>query len=121
MSAREEPVRLDPERLQSLFDELGERGAEEVVCRAMEEIAVRLSVAERLHDDGRYPEMRRSVRSLVGIADQIGLRAVSRIAGDVTASIDAGDVIALSATLSRLLRVSERSLTAIWDIQDMRI
>ena len=38
-----EQVRVDQERLGILYDQLGESGAEDVVCRAMEELALRMS------------------------------------------------------------------------------
>ncbi|MGB2200579.1 MAG: hypothetical protein ACPH5G_04515 [Pseudooceanicola atlanticus] len=114
-------MRLDPDRLQELYKQLGEAGAEDVVCRAMEELAVRLSHTERLFRQHKLVEMRKAARSLTGIADQIGMNALSRVAGDVTRCIDARDAVALAATLSRLLRIGERSLTAIWDMQDVPV
>ncbi|WP_175581761.1 hypothetical protein [Pseudooceanicola sp. HF7] len=114
---QQEDVRLDPGRLESLFLQMGEAGAEDVLCRAMEEIALRLSHTERLFRQGRMEEMRKSARSLVAIAEQIGMNALARVAGDVTCCIDAADEVALTATLARLLRVGEQSLTAVWDLQ----
>ncbi|WP_420541514.1 hypothetical protein [Pseudooceanicola atlanticus] len=119
--SQDEPVRLDPDRLQELYKQLGEAGAEDVVCRAMEELAVRLSHTERLFRQHKLVEMRKAARSLTGIADQIGMNDLSRVAGDVTRCIDARDAVALAATLSRLLRIGERSLTAIWDMQDVPV
>jgi hypothetical protein len=46
---------------------------------------------------------------------------VSQVAEDVILSIDRSDDTAVAATLSRLLRIGERSLTAIWDMQDITI
>lgn len=118
---QDEPVRFDPDCLQALYEELGETGAEDVVCRAMEELAVRLSLVERLFRQGKSGEMRKAARSLMGIADQIGMKTLRRVAGDVMVCIDAGDPVALAATLSRLLRIGERSLSEIWDLQGMQI
>ena len=119
--AQEEAVRLDPDRLHSLYEQLGEAGAEDVVCRAMEELALRLSLVERLYRQDRLGEMRKAARSLTGIADQIGMNTLCRVAMDVTLCVDAGDPVALAATLSRLLRIGERSLTEIWDMQGVRM
>ncbi len=110
-------MRLDPDRLDALFDQLGETGAEDIVCRAIEELAARLSHAERCSREGRIEEMRKSTRSLIAIADQIGMSLLARVAGDVTASIDTGDHVSLAATFARLLRIGERSLCEIWDVQ----
>lgn len=116
-----ENVRLNPDRLQGLYLQLGETGAEDVVCRAIEELAVRLSHCERLWRQHDHVALRKSARSLIAIADQIGMVALARIAGDVTGSIDAQDDVAVGATLTRLIRVGERSLTAVWDLQDLSV
>jgi hypothetical protein len=114
---QDERVRLDPQRLDTLFDQQGETGAEDIVCRALEELAARLSHAERCYREGRIADMRKSSRSLIAIADQVGMSLLAGVAGDVTASIDAGDHVALAATFARLLRIGERSLCEIWDVQ----
>lgn len=116
-----ETVRLDCDCLDALVSQLGEAGAENVICRALEEVAVRLSHAERCHREGRLADMRRSVRSLIAISDQIGMGALARVAGHVTACIDSGDPIALAATLARLLRIGESCLGEMWDIRDLTI
>ncbi len=118
---QEERVRLDPDRLQQLYEQLGEAEAEDVVCRAMEEVAVRLSHTERLYRQERMRDMRKSASSLIAISEQIGMNALATVARDVTRCIDNGDIVALGATLARLLRVGERSLTAIWDLQDVTV
>lgn len=118
---QDEVVRLDGDRLEALYAQLGETGAENVVCRALEELAVRLSHTERCYREGRTADMRKSARSLVAIADQIGMRMLARVARDVTDCVDAGDHIALAATLSRLLRIGERSLSEVWELQDLSI
>ncbi len=116
-----ENVRLDPGKLSELYTELGETGAEDVVCRAIEELAVRLTHCERLWRQNDIANLRKSARSLIAISDQVGMTAMSGIARDVTQAIDAEDPAAVSATLFRLIRVGERSLTAIWDQHDLTI
>lgn len=116
-----EQVCVDQERLGALYSQLGESGAEDVVCRALEELALRMSHCDRLYRQQSWPELRKNTRSLIAIADQIGMQKLSQVAGDVTRCIDAGDPNGLAATLSRLLRIGERSLTAIWDMQDITI
>ncbi len=110
---------LDQDRLGTLYDQLGEEGAESVVCRAMEELAVRLAECNTLWQRNRVDQLRKNARSLIAIADQIGMRRLAHVARDVTACVDNADEIALAATLSRMLRIGERSLTAIWSMQDI--
>jgi len=116
---QDETVALDADRLEALYLQLGESNAEDVVCRALEELAARLSYSERCHREGRLEDMRKSTRSLIAIADQIGMEPLARVAGDVTECIDNGDRTALAATFARLLRIGERSLCEIWDLQDI--
>jgi hypothetical protein len=119
--ATSETVRLDQDQLNGLYQQLGDVAAEDVVCRAIEELAVRLAYSERMYRENDGANMRKSVRSMVAIADQIGMHSLSRVAHDVTQCIDDNDQIALAATLARLLRIGERSLTAVWDLQDLSI
>lgn len=100
---------------------MGHAGAEDVVCRAMEELALRMAHCDRLFRAQDMAELRKSSRSLIAIADQVGMHLLARVAGDVTNCIDSGDTVALAATLGRLMRTGEGSLTAIWDLQDITI
>ncbi|MFY9212763.1 MAG: hypothetical protein WAO69_16740 [Aestuariivita sp.] len=116
-----EQVRLDSDSLGALYRQLGEANADEVICRAVEELAVRLTQSERLWREGDWAALRKSVRSLVAISKQVGMSKLSRVAGDVITALDNNDAVAAAATLTRLLRVGERSLTAVWDLQDLSI
>lgn len=112
---------MDHDRLGVLYAQLGPSGAEDVVCRALEELALRLTHCETLYRQSDRDGLRKNTRSLIAIADQIGMSALSRAADVVTDCIDQGDEVALAATLSRLIRVGERSLLAVWDIQDINL
>ncbi len=116
-----ENARLDPDRLDALYKQLGHGAAEDVVCRAMEELAVRLAHIDALFREGDRDDMRKNTRALIAIAEQIGMMGLARVGGHVVDCIDDRDSIALAATLSRLTRLGERSLTAIWDLQDLSI
>ena len=116
-----EQVCVDQERLGLLYTQLGEVGAEDVVCRAMEELALRLSHCKKLHKAQDRAGLRKSVHRLIAIAEQVGMALVARVAADVVICIDAGDDTATAATLSRLIRSGERSLSAIWDLPEITI
>lgn len=116
-----EKVYVDQDRLTALYSELGEAGAEDVICRAMEELASRLSHCSRMYRAEDWENLRKCVRSLIAISDQIGMVVLSRVCRDVIHTIDSGDQSATAATLTRLLRLGEQSLTAIWDLQDITI
>jgi hypothetical protein len=116
-----ESIDVDQDRLNALYTQLGEAGAEDVVCRAMEELALRLSHCDRQFRTSAWVDLRKSVRSLIAIADQIGMSAVSTVASHVTDCIDQENKIALAATLGRLIRIGEESLTTVWNLQDIKI
>ncbi|MFT6674941.1 MAG: hypothetical protein ACJAVM_001127 [Sulfitobacter sp.] len=114
-----EQINVNQDRLGALYSQLGEAGAEDVVCRALEDLARRLTQCENHFRDAEWDHLRKSARSLIAISDQIGMADLAKVAGDVALCIDKNDATALAATLSRMFRIGERSLTAIWDIDHM--
>ena len=117
----EEVVRLEPDRLLALYAELGQTAADRVVCRAMEDMAVRLSDIQGFATGADWDGLIRSARLLGKVAIQVGMTTLARVAQDVCACTEARDASALGATLSRLVRIGDRSLTAVWDMQDMSV
>ena len=116
-----EPIRLDQEKLYALYSELGQVNADDVVCRAVEELAVRMAHCLTYHEKQQWSDLRKTARSMVAIDDQLGMIALARVAQNVTQAVDSAQDPAISATLARLGRVGERSLMAIWDVQDMSV
>ncbi|MEQ3624551.1 MAG: hypothetical protein ABNH26_04500 [Celeribacter sp.] len=114
MMTLDEPVALDPDRLGVLYAQLGNDGAVEVMCRAMDALAGRLADLDGLEALGDLRAIAKLSHSLIGIADQIGMAAVARVAGDVATCARRGDAVALAATLSRLRRQADRALSALW-------
>ena len=116
-----EQIQLDQVRLGTLYAQLGEAGAGSVVCRAMEELAVRMAQCEALWRAQNRLVLRKNTRSLIAISDQVGMHRLAHVARDVTDCIDAADDVAIAATLSRMLRIGERSLSAIWAKEDLSL
>ena len=119
MLAMSEPIELNAETLEGLYAELGDTAAEDIICRAMEELAVKLAQVDRLYRSHQIDMMRKTVRSMSAIAGQIGMSMLARVAGDVLRCVDAGDSTALAAVVQRLMRAGESSLTEIWQAQDL--
>lgn len=114
-----EHVCLNHDRVAQLRRQLGESATRDVVGRAMEELALRLEHIHELYIADNLDELRKSTRSLLAIADQIGLDTLTMVAEDVIDCIDFGDSVALAATQSRLLRIGKCSLNEIWDKQGL--
>ncbi|MDJ0821140.1 MAG: hypothetical protein QNJ09_04910 [Paracoccaceae bacterium] len=116
-----ERPRMDAAQLETLCNELGAHQAEDVVCRAMEELALRLCQVQELAINGPREDLYKGLKALGAIADQIGLCGVRQVSQDVMGCIADGDPVAEAATLARLARIGERSLTALWDLQDLSV
>ena len=110
---------LDNDRLNDLYTQLGQHAAEDVVCRALEEMAARLSHIDKSYRAGDWDDLRKNARGLGAIAEQLGIMILSKVARDVKTCVDIGDPVATAATISRLMRVGESSLTEVWDMQDI--
>lgn len=115
--APDERVGLDPEQVEGLFGELGRIGAENVLCRALGQLVLRLEQADRSFERGDFDEMLKNVRRLGVIAEQIGLTSLSDGAATVLYTIDQGDRVATAATFARLLRIGRKSMAALWDLR----
>ncbi|MGJ8603476.1 MAG: hypothetical protein ACSHXH_05055 [Marivita sp.] len=102
---------FDEDTLNALSRDLGPSVAENILCRALEDIASRF---HRIRDDysrGNHDALRKSVHALIPIADQIGLPILARVGHDVMNTIDTGDPVALAATLCRLVRCGEMAMS----------
>ena len=116
-----EHVKVDHDRLDALYSEMEPAAAEDMVCRAMEELALRIAQCDRLYRASDFDGLHKASRSLVAIAEQIGMTVMARVARDVADCATSQDPVPLAATLARLMRTGEESLTAIWDLQDVTI
>ncbi len=112
-----EPVYVNHDRVHQLNRQLGEDTARSILSRAIEEAAVRLEHIGRTHASAAFDEMIRCTRSLIGISDQIGLDTLTMVADDVLACLETDDAVATAATTARLLRIGERSLREICDLE----
>ena len=111
----DESVCLDQARIIELERLLGAKTAESVAIRAMEELSSRLAHCERLFQLENWQDLRKCVRSLIAIGDQIGMTSLSQVSAHVVGAIDAGDITATAATFFRLMRIGDRSLSDYWD------
>lgn len=115
MLRMEEPAQFNPEKLETLCDRLGELEAEEAVADALGRIA---HVVRNLPSipDGM---LREEIGALAIDADLIGMSTLARVSRDVVRCMARRDAIAVAATLARLVRVGERSLHAVWELETL--
>lgn len=117
----DEKISLNSDRMAELYVQMGEAGAQDVVCRAMEELAVRLAKISEYYLKNKVKDLRKGAKGLIGIAEQIGMQRLANVARDVCNCTDNNDPISLGATLARLMRIGDQSLTAVWDLQDLSV
>lgn len=80
-----------------------------------------LCEAELAWAGGRFDALDRLAASMVQPAEDLGMTTFAALASDLRGLPDRPDPVALAARLSRLVRVGEASLAAVWDLEDLRL
>ncbi|MCF3974405.1 hypothetical protein [Paracoccus salsus] len=110
-----EPVRVDARRVGDIVSELGETAAQNVIGLALEQLASAMSTIDEALVAGDLAQAVAQADRLSRLAWQIGLLSLAGVAMDLGACAERRDMSALAAVRARLMRVGNRSLTAIWD------
>lgn len=103
-------VRQDAEPIASLYRNLGTASAEQVVTRALGELAVAMSSMASQVRLNNLADLDRQLRRLQRMAENLGLVSLGTVALDLRDCLDRQDATAFSAVWARLMRVAERSL-----------
>lgn len=110
-----EPVRVDARRVNDIVSELGEDAAQNVIGIALERLAGVLGDVDRAILAGDLAQSVAHADRMSRLAWQVGLLSLAGVAMDLAHLADRRDMAALAAVHARLMRVGNRSLTAIWD------
>ncbi len=105
-----ERVQQDGEPIATIYRNLGTSSAEQVVTRALGELALTmagLASQVRAHD---MQDLARQLRRLQRMSENLGMVSLGLVAGDVRDCLDRADVTAFSAVWARLVRTAEKSL-----------
>lgn len=111
-------VRQDAEPIATIYRNLGTTSAEQVVTRALGELALTmagLANQVRAHD---LSDLTRQLRRLQRMSENLGLVSLGLVADDVRICMERSDVTAFASVWARLLRVAERSLATDKDVLD---
>ena len=112
-------MHFDPAPLNRLFAERATYEAEEVLCRVLEDIAMRLDTMQNALADSDFAKMVKPANRVTLIADQIGLTEVSIAAGHVATCLKQRDGVALEATMARLERSFDVAVSEVWNFREM--
>lgn len=116
-----ERVRLDAEPIVAIYRDLGTTAAEQVVTRALGEVALTLAgLAEqvRAHD---MTDLHRQLRCLQRMAEHMGMVSLGNVSAELRVCLDKGDATAFAAVWARLMRIAERSLATDKGLLDRRL
>ncbi len=112
-------VRQDAEPIATIYRNLGTVSAEQVVTRALTELALTMAGLAAKVQARDLADVTRQLRRLQRMSENLGLVSLGLIAADVSACVERGDVTAFAAVWARLMRVAERSLSADRNMQGL--
>lgn len=111
-----ERVCLNAGPIAAIYRDLGSLAAEQVVNRAMGELALTMAGLAGQVRARDLTDLHRQLRSLQRMADHMGMTSLGLVSAQVGACIDSGDATAFSAVWARLIRVAEHSLASEADL-----
>jgi len=116
-----EYVRLDAEPIASIYRNLGTNGAEQIVARALGELALTLAGLVEQVRRRELGNLGRGLRRLQRMADHLGMISLGLIAAEARICMDRSDATAFAAVWARLIRVAEASLSTDRDLLDQSL
>ena len=113
-----ERVSQDAEPIAAIYRNLGTTSAEQVVTRALAELAVTMATLSHQVRERNLSTVAQQLRSLQHMAEDLGMVSLARCSSDVRLCLERADATAFSAVWARLVRVAERCLSADRDLLD---
>ena len=111
-------LHFDPAPLNRLFAAKEAVEAEEVVCRILEDIAMRLDMLQGQMARSEFENMVKPAKRIKRVADQIGLTEVCVAANHVATCLGQRDGVALEATMARLERSFDVAVAEVWNFRE---
>jgi len=115
-----ERVRLDAGPIAAMFREMGAAAAEQVVTRALGELALTMAGLAGQVRGRDLTDLHRQLRRLQRMADHVGMVSLSQASAEVRTCLDQGDATAFAAVWARLIRIAECSLATEGEMLDRR-
>jgi hypothetical protein len=110
-------LQFDAVPLQRLFAAKSKDDAEAIVCRVLEEIALRLDVLQKGLALQNLAMMLKPCRKIRLVAEQIGLTEVATASDHLQICLRQADAIALAATMARLERAFDVAVNEVWNFR----
>ena len=114
-------MRQDVEAIAVIYRNLGAPVAEQMVTRALGELALTMAgIAEKVQAQ-ELRDLARQLGRLGRLAADLGLLSLAAVSGDAKTCLERADGTAFSAVWARLMRVAERSLSAEVGLADQSV
>ncbi len=114
-------MRQDVEAIAVIYRNLGAPVAEQMVTRALGELALTMAgIAEKVRAQ-ELRDLARQLGRLRRLAADLGLLTLAAVAGDARICLERAESTAFAAVWARLLRVAERSLAADVGLADQSV
>jgi hypothetical protein len=111
-------VRQDAGPIASLYRNLGTASAEQVVTRALTELALTMANTAALVQAQDLGDVARQLRRLQRMSENLGLTSLAVVSCDARDCLDRADGTSFAAVWARLVQVAERSLSGDGPRQD---
>jgi len=108
---------MDPAPLTAMFASHSEKDAEAMVCRALEDMALRLDRLQAARRAGDYAEIPHSAKRIAAIAAGLGLTEVKTVAKNIAQAAESGCGIALGAVTARMERCFDTAVSQVWEFR----
>ncbi len=108
---------VDQDELARVFIRMNPAEAEETFMGLIKSLTDHLAMAEHHLNSQNLPELADTMSLVELIAGRLCMTALCQVAGDVIECCERGDLVALSATHARVIRVGEGALREIWDLK----
>ena len=105
-----ERVRQDGEAIAAIYRNLGTSAAEQMVTRALGELALAMAGIVAQVRAQELADLSRQLKKLQRMAENMGMISLASVSQDARMCLDRCDSTAFAAVWARLLRVAERSL-----------
>jgi hypothetical protein len=105
-----EVVRQDAEAIAVIYRNLGAPTAEQMVTRALGELALAMAGIAAQVKAQQLADLARQLTRFRRLAESLGLVSLGAVSEDVRICLERSDTTAFAAVWARLLRVAERSL-----------
>jgi hypothetical protein len=116
-----EVVRQDAEAIAVIYRNLGAPTAEQMVIRALGELALAMAGIAAQVKAHQLSDLARQLTRLRRMAESLGLVSIGTVSEDARICLERSDTTAFAAVWARLLRVAERSLAPDAGFADMSV